>query len=77
MQAVQVGMSATINCGQMVLDWTFNNQTLSSDATVSRTFMGIWIRNVQIHHNGIYRCRIADDVGQKEVWEASVLYVGG
>ena len=75
MQAEHVGFPVFITCSGTVLEWTFNNQTLPSDVTVSR-----YIQRVQIDHTGTFRClivEVTDDGEQKETWEASALYVGG
>ena len=82
MQAKHVGFPVFITCSGTVLEWTFNNQTLPSDVTVSRSRdeIYIYIRRVEINHTGTYRClivEVTDDGEQKETWEVSALYVGG
>ena len=80
MQAEHVGLPVFITCSGTVLEWTFNNQTLPSDVTVSSSGDEIYIQRVQIDHTGTYRClivEVTDDGEQKETWEASALYVGG
>ena len=80
MQAKHVGFPVAIKCSGTVLEWTFNNQTLPPDVSVSRYRNRIYIRRVQINHTGTYRCLIVEvtnDGEQKETWEASALYVGG
>ena len=80
LQVVHVGTDVVfIYCNtnyKSVIEWTFNNQSLPSDVQIE-WFSSIIIRNVQIHHNGTYRCRFTAYGGQKEMWGASELYVGG
>ena len=80
MQAQRIDLPVSIKCYGTVQEWTFNNQTLPSDVTVSKHRNKIYIERVQINHTGTYRCQIVeynDDGEQKETWEASALYVAG
>ena len=80
MQAGLIDLSVSIKCYGTVQEWTFYNQTLPSDVTVTTHRNEIYIQRVQINHTGTYRCQIVevnDDGEQKETWEASALYVGG
>ena len=77
---MDVGENVYITCNtyyEAEVAWTLNNQTLPSDVEIDRRPKYLRIRNVQIHHNGTYRCRFTEYGGQKEMWWALSLFVGG